>query len=353
MAQTGYPVSSIDPVAPGPSILTAARPLSQRVTVSTDGVNETTTSQQVPYEQWSMGVSWSPVGCNPAHNVNQCVDPALGAEPLDFDYNAYPWMRPRVELADPQIAVKPDAYDAGGVIDVNPFFYLTALVCTRPVERPGDLDTDAKNLVDAQAARAIARALWLGDGLDADAISLRSTAVDITDAAGDTLAQAMASLYAHYEAATGGLGGATYHIPAELIFAAGSQWLIRQEGNLYRSQMNSLVSPGPGYPIGESEEGDDGFGPGIWIAGEGGNVFSGFAGNDADEAWLYISGPVEYALAQPGDPGYLLHQGGDLYTRQQNRYETWAERLAIVRFDPCAVFACKITNPAVPEVVSP
>lgn len=51
----------------------------------------------------------------------------------------------------------------------------------------------------------------------------------------------------------------------------------------------------------------------------------------SDEAWLYVTGPVEYRLGERIDVAH--------YTGRTNESIVLAEQLAIVRFDPCCVFA--------------
>jgi hypothetical protein len=201
----------------------------------------------------------------------------------------------------------------------------------------------ASQLTDAHTAWGIARALWLGDGLpDVDEQpTLRRSAVDVSVSGPMDLDDACAALLSAYEQCTGGNGGATLHLPSVLVPGAlggiaGGGRVAWPEGNVYRAAMGAVLSPGPGYPHGASTVGVDGFGPKTG----GADAATTYKGNGLDEAWVYVTGPVEYAVG-PIDPMSLTPDAS-----RTNRTEIIAERPAIVRFDPCCVFAVLARNTA-------
>lgn len=293
------PIGRISPVAPSPSLVTSARAL--------------------PNVEWRSGVAWLPA-CQPSYNYADCPDDdRLGPDG-------------RVEA------------------DVPPFTIYTPLGCDLVMD-PDDIDAAASELTDAHAAYGLARALWMGDGYhdtltttQGDAgvpVTLRNSAIGIT-ATAVALDVAVASLIGEYELCTGGSGGAIVHVPSTLIpqalgSAGGGARIAWPEGNAYRGPCGITVSPGPGYPLGPTPHFGEGAGP------DG-------AGNAFNESWIYITGPVEYAVAAA--TVLKPEEQRDRFTPRMNRYEVWAERRAIIRFDPCCVFAALVSNPAQLAVVS-
>lgn len=296
------PAGRIRPVVPVPSLLTSARPLEN--------------------VDWRSGIAWSSI-CQRSFAFSLC--------PSD----------PR-ELADDQ-----------GVAHVAPFTIYTPIDCTITGDLDvEDLDATARELTEAHTPAAIAETLWMGstsyvDG-DLTMPTLRRVAQDVSGAGALDLDDAVAQLLVHYEQATGGLGGATIHLPSGLAVYAlggggGGSRICWPEGNLYRGALGSVVVPGPGYPNGRSPAGIDGHGPLVDDSPET------YAGNEDGTAWIYVSGPVEYAVdavrVEPNDSGA---RSADF---RLNRFRGWGERHAIVRFDTCAVFATEVVNPApMPEV---
>lgn len=79
---------------------------------------------------------------------------------------------------------------------------------------------------------------------------------------------------------------------------------------------NVIVSPGPGYP------------------GRNPVVVGAPADPDAGTGWIYISGPVEYGVGPT-----FSNTDEEGHWRRGNSALVEAERLGIVRFDTCGVFA--------------
>lgn len=298
------PAPIIDPVAPAPSLLTSARPLPGDV-------------------DWTRGgATWSPV-CQPT--------------------NVQPWCSGGATLGGPNARAR---------VSSVPFTIYTPLACDRMSGEVNlsDLEPAARALTEVHTAKAIAEALWLGAGYaaaDSAVPTLRNSAFNAANVAIADLDDAIASLLVHYEIATDGEGGALIHMPSALaVYAlgggAGGARICWPEGNIYRGPLGSVVVPGPGYPNGVSVTGATGYGPGA----PGGP----YQGNANNESWVYVSGPVEYAVT----PVRVVPEDDADRTvgpARSNLYELWGRREAIVRFDPCKVFAVKVTSPVVlPEV---
>jgi hypothetical protein len=261
-------------------------------------------------------VSWTPSTCHPSGSWPNCPSQSDAAEK--------------------------NLPEEWGPVTTAPFWVYTPVACDWSLDRAG-LAAGADALTVAHTAYATGQALWLGVGLpdDPSQPTLRRAAIDVTPAAGPhDLDDAVATLLAEYEVATGGNGGAVLHVPGLAMTAMlgaipGGSVVARLEGTHYIGPLGSLVSPGPGYPFGTSLEGADGFGP-LIDAGPP----EVYAGTDEDQVWVYVTGPVEWAAGplQPiSDP-----VGAEL---RRNRQEVWSERQAIVRFDPCATFACLANSP--------
>lgn len=289
------PIKPIPVVVPSPSILTCARPLADDV-------------------DWQRGISWSPATCVPSFAWPVCI-----GSPTDKQAGA----------------------GLGAKVSVDPFWIYTPLSCDWVTDGT-ELTEPAIALTEAHTAFAVADALWMGTGLaDATEITLRNTAVDVSQAGADDLDDVVALLLSQYEQGTGGNGGAVIHMPSTFIAGAlggipGGGRVCWPEGNLYRAALGSVVSPGPGYPLGNSAAGAGGFGP---KTGPGA-----YKGNAIDEGWVYVTGPVEYAVT----PVQILptDEADRRGNPRQNRYAIWAERVAIVRFDPCNVYAALALSPA-------
>lgn len=291
------PIRRIPVVAPVPSILTSARPL--------------------PDVEWRDGVAWSPASCIPSSNFPWC--PAEGQ-------------------------TKAASGGLSGAVGTKAFMIYTPVECDwTTTDSEAALQEAASQLTDAHTAWGISRALWLGDGLpDLDTQpTLRRNAVDVTVGGVMDLDDAVAALLSAYEQCTGGNGGAVLHVPSVLVPGAlggiaGGGRVAWPEGQFYRAAMGAVLSPGPGYPHGASADGVDGFGPKTG----GADAATTYQGNALDEVWVYVTGPVEFAVG-PIDPMSLTPDA-----TRTNRSEVIAERPAIVRFDPCCVFAALAVNTA-------
>lgn len=295
------PVDGLAPVAPSPSLLTAARPL------------------PFGFDQWRTGIAWRPRGCRPSFAWPYC--------PAADD-----------DKEDPGTVTSP--------VQTDPFVIYTPLACEWATEERGAIDEDARNLTDVHSAYGLAQALWMGTGLpaDSDQPTLRRSATAVPQLGSNDLDDVVAELLLNYERCTGGSGGAVLHFPSYLMTGAlggivGGGKVASKEGNTYVGPNGSVISPGPGYPHGASTAGAGGYGPltGGAADADAGTDTETYAGNLDTEAWIYVSGPVEYGL---GDVVVLPDAAQQ--TPRTNLYEVWGERPAIVRFDPCCVFAGKV-----------
>jgi hypothetical protein len=324
----GYePIGRIRPVAPAPSLLTAMRPLPE-------GVN------------WSTGISWS-TGCQPSYNWSRCPD--LDTLVLRMQEGG---IHAEITVIDGQRfkAVPADR----NVVHSMPFTIYTPYLCTDAGtmgERAiGDAESFVTDLTEAHTAAQIAAALWMGDGYADDDLlqpTLRRSAELAHDDVLD-LDDGIAALLLQYQLCTGGNGGAIIHMPGALLTGAlggggGGARICWPEGQTYRGPHGCLVVAGPGYPEGSSLDGPGGHGPILDP-----DLPNTYMGNDADTSWVYVTGPVEFAVTDvkpfPEDPA-------DRFVQRQNYHGLFGEREAIVRFDPCCVFAVEVTNPVpLPEV---
>lgn len=299
----GYePAPRIRPVAPGPSLLTAARPL--------------------PAMNWSTGIAWSPM-CQPSYVL--------------------PWCPP---------AVNRTSAANQATVHTMPFVIYTPATCNQPVDG-ADLEAAVRDLTEVHTAAGIAEAAWMGTGLPSDAEdatipTFRRSAFDVSgasSAAAVDLDDGVAQLLAHYEDCTDGAGGALIHMPSQLVTyalggGAGGARICWPEGSNYRGPLGSLIVPGPGYPNGRTPRGPFGAGPRIGA--------NNYEGNELNTSWIYVTGPVEYAVS---NVRALPEDDPDRHVPRTNIYEVWGERDAIVRFDPCCVFATEVINPSpMPEV---
>lgn len=330
------PVEPIGVTRPSPSLLTSARDrtadgFGAGAPEPVAGVND---SELVSRHRWTDGMAWSQVSCLVSDSEADCTD---------YD----PAIRTLNEAGTP----------LAGTAAFNVY---TPLSCDWV--DPSDherMRAAVRDLTAARQAWYMARALWLGEGLPATVFvngteqltaTLRNGAfgkdVSIGGAAAD-LDDVVAVLLSNYAQATGGLGGATLHVPQVLMPGAeggipNGGRVATKEGNLYRGPLGSVVSPGPGYPHGASVAGTGGYGP---RTTDDDDFTPEYKGNALTEAWVYVSGPVEYALTE-----VRALPEEDLVGRfglgRANVYELWGEGRGIVRFDPCTVYAALAANTA-------
>lgn len=300
----GVPAPRISPVPPSPSLLSSARQLPGNL-------------------DWERGIEWA-TGCYDSFVKEFCP-------------------------ASPTLDVAAD----GTFVHTHPFTIYTPIVCDVTTVEMGDVEARATEITDAHTAYHLARALWMGDGLppgdvDDEYPTLRRSAVALNQADAVDLDDGVAALLAEYEQCSGGQGGALIHLPSLMVpFAlgggSGGARVCWPEGTFYRGPLGSVVVPGPGYPFGSSPDGPDGYGP---LTGTGPDAYE---GNAADEVWVYITGPVEYALTEVRA---MPESEQDRLVNFTNRYEVWGMREAIVRFDPCCAFAVLVNNPVPTSEVS-
>lgn len=320
----GGPYQPVDPIAPArpsPSLLTSARDRSgDQFGANPAPVppNPAPEGALAPMrERWRSGITWNTVDCNPAHNWERCPS---------------------------AVTTKADPTGLNPPVQTESFWIYTTLeVDWHNMTEEAPLDQYVLDLNEAHTPFAVARALWMGEGLPDDALqpTLRRNAADITVGDPMDLDDGIAVLLARYEAQTGGSGGAILHVPSQLAVsgliggAQGGARVAWPEGNLYRSVLGAVLCPGPGYPQGPSPQAaPTGFGPKVADGPP-----STYKGTDSDEYWVYVTGPVEYALAQQRIvPAEERQQRAPML---MNKYQVWAERAGVVRFDPCAAFAVR------------
>jgi len=176
--------------------------------------------------------------------------------------------------------------------------------------------------LDAASAWHVSRELMVGDTEDENP-SLVSTASDISEATPVHPVRAVGLLLDAWSACTqqsgDGRNGPIIHAAPSVVTDLLAHGVVAQIGDVLHGPVGSLVSPGPGYPLAAvPDDGEDG----------------------DEDAWVYISGPVEYALSAPE-----VAVGDVLNNPRLNKYLDWALRQAIHRFDPCCVFAIAVQAP--------
>lgn len=287
-ASATQPIKGIRPVAPEVSLRTSG------ATSLPAGTN------------WDSGISWRSAGCVVGHPwAGICSKPA--------DVDAEKVVAPSIA----EIAFRPVT------------FYVPWSCDWVTDDQVDEVRGDALAQLEAVTDWHLSRELWAGSAnlreVDSGNLNptLMSEAADLTVgdhpvhavyAIGDLLAN-------HADCAQA--GGAVLHVPIVLIPFLTNQGVIKRVGDRLLGPMDTPVSPGPGYP-----------GPGPW-------------GPDGDVAppgsvWVYVTGPVEYDLTAPK---VMPDDQQARWDRRRNRYELVAERRAIVRFDPCCIFALNVDVP--------
>lgn len=271
-------VDAIPLEAPVASILTVARPV------------------PVGYESWRTGLSWLPNGCNRIQGWSQCDD---------------------VDRPDEKCQVNPVA-----MANARTWTMYVPDGCDSLPSAPLNYNERVEMVASAYLAGAISRELATGEfrgratGLEgSDCLESTAELID-TGGVAVTVLEAIA-LGAQARTAAGFHGMAVAHVPSWLVPGADDAYLIDGSTMLMG---NMRVSPGPGYP------------------GRTPAVLDPSYGTSSDpangEGWVYFSGPVEWAVGELQLP--MTRENQRVRT---NTSEYIAEREAIVRFDPCGVFA--------------
>lgn len=283
------PIAGIRPVAPRPSLLDVASGLP----AGTD---------------WSSGVASRGVACAPGH-------PWPGICPKDAVVTAKKVVAP--VIAEPKFI---------------PFQIYVPYACAWVTpDEEGGMQGDAAAQLESVTAWHVSRELWAGtanlmekSGAGGVVVNptLMSEATDLTNVNAVDSVFAIAALLSE-RAACSQAGGAVLHLPTILIPHLTNQGVVKMVNGKLVGPLDTPVSPGPGYP-----------GPGPW-------------GPDGEAAypgsvWAYVSGPIEVEV---GAPKFLPDTDARRWDQRRNRYELWAERAAIVRFDPCCVYAILVDVP--------
>lgn len=280
---------------------------------------------------WRTGIAWNPVNCLKSYNELRCVN----------------YVPVTTNASEVGTSHRVDATGIVASVHTDAFGFYTPMECDWTLNHARVIDA-ARVVTDVNTAYAFGRALWFGEGLPADDTqpTLRRVAQDISvGGAAANLDVVVAALLSEYEVASGGSGGAVLHIPSVLMTGAlggipGGGRVADIVGNYYRGPLGSVVSPGPGYMHGATTAGPDGAGP--LQSGSVATTNEVYKGNATNEVWVYVTGPVEYAQS----PIFVNSVDDALAGTdwRKNQFEAWANRFGIIRFDPCAVFAAKAVN---------
>lgn len=246
-----------------------------------------TVARTVPFgfDEWRSGIAWYPNGCTPAAGWSDCDDPTRPPEKCD----------PR-----PQ----------GSVIARPWTMYLPEGGCDDP--SPGiDWNDRARVALDAYRAGQVSRELATGEHTPG-VPSLEGVASSLVTPGAVSVTEAL-SLLLQARINAGFAGMHMAHVPLWLIPSAEAQSLLTGSTT---TMGNVRVSPGPGYP------GRNPVDVGVPVDPATG------------QGWVFMSSPVEYGLGPVTTPMEREDQ-----KHRTNRSFWIAEQMAIVRFDPCGVFA--------------
>lgn len=286
------PLAPILPSAPEVSLVTSARQMA--------GLNA---------DAWTRGVSFSgDLFCMDVGGWDHCIDQA---DAVDADYT---------DGSGEPVAFKPwDVYAAWECTSAAPEAYREAIKA-------------ARTALEAKLPYAVARELWTGEL--SGSVSLQSAAVDVTSGDGATDAVATAqTLIANFEDCTNG-AQAFLHVPSVLIEQLFDRGYITRVGSRLLTGTGHVVVPGPGYPNA----------PGAWGPEASGGPLDAAEG----EAWVYVTGPVELALADTYED--KSHEPRDMVPDgtfgRLNRSAIYVKRPALFRFPPCCAFAALATRSA-------
>lgn len=229
-----------------------------------------------------------------------------------------------------------------GLATFLPFMVFVSVACDEVLpDREPELLREGEAGLDAVLPWHVSRELWTGeyetsgrenpslqapfpgetDEFNPDHIVNAGGALNPIDALG-ALAQA-------YADGTNHGGDMIVHSPMRLVPWLFHQGVAYQSGNIINLP-NGRLSPGPGYPAGAGD-----WGPRTAANPTGAAATSG-------QVWLYATGMTEWS---DGPTTIDPKDRARWFDRRLNKYTAIVERPAIVRFDPCSVFAVLVTLP--------
>ena len=206
-----------------------------------------------------------------------------------------------------------------GCAEFGPFTIYDLERCPEGVFDAADLDVLAGNserLVADGTAWALSRELEQGTLSEWDNPTLCNTAVDLTSGSAVAPVDGLAVLIRALVNVRHGRG--MLHVPMAVIPSLLEQGLLTLTAGLYRGPGGMVVSPGPGY---------QGVQPGSCTDLSDAGVF-----------WLYATAsPVEYNVG-----AVVQALGSPVVDPDTNVAGSLAWRQAVLRFDPCNVFAVAV-----------
>jgi hypothetical protein len=193
--------------------------------------------------------------------------------------------------------------------------------CDQPNSSEDRAETEAEyqRRLQASSPSLLGQMLWEGNASSSNP-SLQSTAVDLSGGGVvvSSIVGAVGTLLQAFEDTLTGVQPVV-HIPKLLIAAAESENVAAQSGGVLQGASGTYwVSPGPGYRYDE--------GP-LDAAPVPAPIPA-----PAGSAWIFISGPAEYALS----PTRVVWEQPD---RRTNFVSGRVQRMGLIRFDTCGVFA--------------
>lgn len=252
--------------------------------------------------RWVNGFEWDPEACGDAGIIGVCDDREKEHNSNNFAVQTYD---PFIIFAEDHCSTMTHARDRAG---------------------------RAQRLLNACQSRRLEHELWTGEGSKAIGTQNPYLASPDTEilADGDPVAlrDALAALEeARAACACGGQG--MVHMTVQTAILLASVQLIRREGDILYTILNTIVVPGAGY-TGSSPD---------TISGD--DVVDGTVDESGATAWMYVTGLVNVRLgevitlgAEPDGPDGQRFTGVD---RSINDQTVRAERAAAATFDPCCL----------------
>lgn len=204
--------------------------------------------------------------------------------------------------------------DFASIETQNPFLMVDGVKCSTLSSDPEMMDARLNRRLDVYASAAFATELMRGTNGGPN--SFKSSETTVISNSARPLGLAFADAEQFLASKLHGARGVFHITPGTLTLAAAYGLVLFDNGAWYTASGHQVVA----------DAGYTGVGP------------NGVAGLSTDQSFIYVSGPIYYAITDIIKVGARDHESTDM---TRNVHQFFSERYGILAFDPCATGAVR------------